>query len=174
MPACRRFRAPYHPVTSLNEALQFTQQYGYPIMIKAAMGGGGRGMRIVHEASELQEAFDRARSEAMQSFGDDEIYLEKFIANPKHIEVQILADAHGNVMHLFERDCSVQRRNQKVIEFAPAVALPIELRQKICNAAVDLMKSVRYFRTPQRLNSWLKGTNSTSWKLIRGFKLNIR
>ncbi|MGL3798251.1 pyruvate carboxylase [Lactiplantibacillus plantarum] len=133
-----------HPVTSLNEALQFTQQYGYPIMIKAAMGGGGRGMRIVHEASELQEAFDRARSEAMQSFGDDEIYLEKFIANPKHIEVQILADAHGNVMHLFERDCSVQRRNQKVIEFAPAVALPIELRQKICNAAVDLMKSVHY------------------------------
>ncbi len=133
-----------HPVTSLNEALQFTQKYGFPIMIKAAMGGGGRGMRIVHEASELQEAFDRARSEAMQSFGDDEIYLEKFIAHPKHIEVQILGDSHGNVMHLFERDCSVQRRNQKVIEFAPAVSLPIELRQKICNAAVDLMKSVHY------------------------------
>ncbi|WP_047999984.1 pyruvate carboxylase [Lactiplantibacillus herbarum] len=133
-----------HPVTSLNEALQFTQQYGFPIMIKAAMGGGGRGMRIVHEASELQEAFDRARSEAMQSFGDDEIYLEKFIANPKHIEVQILGDSHGNVMHLFERDCSVQRRNQKVIEIAPAVSLPAELRQKICDAAVDLMKSVDY------------------------------
>ncbi|MFC6163260.1 pyruvate carboxylase [Lactiplantibacillus dongliensis] len=133
-----------HPVKSLNEALTFTQKYGFPIMIKAAMGGGGRGMRIVREASELQEAFDRARSEAMQSFGDDEIYLEKFIAHPKHIEVQILGDAHGNVMHLFERDCSVQRRNQKVIEFAPAVALPIELRQKICDAAVALMKSVHY------------------------------
>ncbi|MFB9769391.1 pyruvate carboxylase [Lactiplantibacillus modestisalitolerans] len=133
-----------HPVSSLNEALQFTQKYGFPIMIKAAMGGGGRGMRIVREASELQEAFDRARSEAKQSFGDDEIYLEKFIAHPKHIEVQILGDSHGNVMHLYERDCSVQRRNQKVIEFAPAVSLPIELRQRICNAAVDLMKSVHY------------------------------
>ncbi|CAM3179309.1 pyruvate carboxylase [Lactiplantibacillus plajomi] len=133
-----------HPVTSLNEALAFTQKYGFPIMIKAAMGGGGRGMRIVREASELQEAFDRARSEAKQSFGDDEIYLEKFIADPKHIEVQILGDSHGNVMHLFERDCSVQRRNQKVIEFAPAVALPVELRNKICDAAVELMKSVHY------------------------------
>ena len=133
-----------HPVTSLNEALQFTKKYGFPIMIKAAMGGGGRGMRIVHEASELQEAFDRARSEAMQSFGDDEIYLEKFIAHPKHIEVQILGDSHDNILHLFERDCSVQRRNQKVIEFAPAVALSIELRQRICDAAVRLMKHVHY------------------------------
>lgn len=112
--------------------------------MKAAMGGGGRGMRIVHHEEELVDAYQTAQSEATQSFGDSEIYLEKYLSSPKHIEVQILADSHGNVMHLFERDCSVQRRNQKVIEIAPAVALPLELRQRICNAAVKFMKHVNY------------------------------
>lgn len=132
------------PVQSIDEVREFAHTHGYPIMIKAAMGGGGRGMRIVHDDDELDGAYDRARSEAKQSFGDDELYVEKYLKNPKHIEVQILADQHGHVMHLFERDCSVQRRNQKVIEFAPSLALSEERRQAICQAAVKLMESVHY------------------------------
>lgn len=132
------------PVETIEEAKKFAGQIGYPIFVKAAMGGGGRGMRIVHHEEELVDAYQTAQSEATQSFGDSEIYLEKYLSSPKHIEVQILADSHGNVMHLFERDCSVQRRNQKVIEIAPAVALPLELRQRICNAAVKFMKHVNY------------------------------
>lgn len=132
------------PVKSIDEVREFAHTHGYPIMIKAAMGGGGRGMRIVHDDEELDGAYDRARSEAKQSFGDDELYVEKYLENPKHIEVQILADKHGHVMHLFERDCSVQRRNQKVIEFAPSLALNEERRQALCQAAVKLMESVHY------------------------------
>ena len=133
------------PVKSLKDVEKFADKHGYPIMIKAAMGGGGRGMRIVKRKEELREAYERARSEANQSFGDDELYVEKMIVNPKHIEVQILADKHGNVMHLFERDCSVQRRNQKVIEFAPSITLSQERRKEICEAAVNLAKSVNYY-----------------------------
>ncbi|WP_063510354.1 pyruvate carboxylase [Pediococcus damnosus] len=128
------------PVTSFAQV----KAYGYPIMLKAALGGGGRGMRIVHKASELKESYERAKSEAMQSFGSDEMYLEKYLQSPKHIEVQILADQFGNVLHLFERDCSVQRRNQKVVEIAPSVTLPLALRKRICDAAVRLMQSVHY------------------------------
>lgn len=132
------------PVETVEEAKKFAEKIGYPIFVKAAMGGGGRGMRIVHHESELVAAYTTAQSEASQSFGDSEIYLEKYLSSPKHIEVQILADHDGNVMHLFERDCSVQRRNQKVIEIAPAVALPLDLRQRICNAAVQFMSHVHY------------------------------
>ncbi|MCL8203696.1 pyruvate carboxylase [Ligilactobacillus agilis] len=132
------------PVKSIVEVREFANKYGYPIMVKAALGGGGRGMRIVRDDEELEEAYNRARSEAMQSFGDDELYVEKYLLNPKHIEVQILGDKHGNVLHLFERDCSVQRRNQKVIEFAPSISLSEERRQEICQAAVRLAKSVNY------------------------------
>ncbi|WP_137597951.1 pyruvate carboxylase [Paucilactobacillus kaifaensis] len=132
------------PVETIEAAKQNAQEIGYPIFVKAAMGGGGRGMRIVKHEADLVEAYTRAQSEASQSFGDSEIYLEKYLASPKHIEVQILADQNGNVMHLFERDCSVQRRNQKVIEIAPAVALPVELRQQICAAAVRFMEHVHY------------------------------
>ena len=132
------------PVKSIAEVRQFAKQYGYPIMVKAALGGGGRGMRIVHRAEELEESYNRARSEAMQSFGDDELYVEKYLENPKHIEVQILADTHGNILHLFERDCSVQRRHQKVIELAPSISLDQARRQEICQAAVKLMQSVNY------------------------------
>ncbi|GGJ86995.1 pyruvate carboxylase [Lentibacillus kapialis] len=132
------------PVSSLKEVEQFGRQYGYPIIIKASLGGGGRGMRIVRNEQTLPEAYDRAKSEARASFGSDEVYVEKLIENPKHIEVQIIGDTHGNRVHLYERDCSVQRRHQKVVEAAPSVSLPESLRYEICHAAVDLMENVDY------------------------------
>ena len=131
------------PVT-LAEAYAFGDDVGYPIMVKAALGGGGRGMRVATTKDDLEEAFLRAKSEAKSAFGEDDVYVEKYVQNPKHIEVQILGDTHGNILHLFERDCSVQRRHQKVVEVAPAFALSDDLRQRICNAAVKLMKNVGY------------------------------
>ena len=132
------------PVDSVDEVLDFVKDYGYPIMIKAALGGGGRGMRVAFDDAQALEGYNRAKSEAKAAFGSDEVYVEKYIADPKHIEVQILGDMHGNVVHLFERDCSVQRRHQKVVEVAPCVSLSTELREKICGAAVQLMKHVGY------------------------------
>ena len=132
------------PVDSVDEVLDFAKDYGYPIMIKAALGGGGRGMRVAFDDAQALEGYNRAKSEAKAAFGSDEVYVEKYIADPKHIEVQILGDMHGNVVHLFERDCSVQRRHQKVVEVAPCVSLSTELREKICGAAVQLMKHVGY------------------------------
>lgn len=132
------------PVMNYAEVEKFAKQVGFPIMLKAVNGGGGRGMRMVDRMANLRDAYDRAKSEAKLAFGSDEIYLEKCIVNPKHVEVQIMGDEHGNVIHLFERDCSIQRRHQKVVETAPASALPVELRQKICNAALKLMKNVHY------------------------------
>ena len=132
------------PVQSLEEVVRFGEKYGYPIIIKAALGGGGRGMRIVRSKAEVREAYERAKSEAKASFGVDEVYVEKLIENPKHIEVQILGDHEGNIVHLYERDCSVQRRHQKVVEVAPSVSLSQKLRNGICEAAVKLMKNVNY------------------------------
>ncbi|TYR77659.1 pyruvate carboxylase [Rossellomorea vietnamensis] len=132
------------PVNGLEEVVQFGKAHGYPIIIKASLGGGGRGMRIVHGPDQVKESFERAKSEAKAAFGNDEVYVEKFVQNPKHIEVQILGDEQGNIIHLFERDCSVQRRHQKVVEVAPCVSLDEELRDEICNAAVQLMKNVDY------------------------------
>ncbi|HET7580960.1 MAG TPA: pyruvate carboxylase [Bacillales bacterium] len=132
------------PVSGVEEVEQFANEHGYPIMIKAALGGGGRGMRIVRSAEALSDAYDRAKSEAKKAFGEDEVYVEKFIENPKHIEVQILADQDGEVMHLYERDCSVQRRHQKVVEVAPSVSLSQEARERVCGAAVQLANSVDY------------------------------
>ncbi len=132
------------PVKSLEEVDQFADTYGYPIMIKAALGGGGRGMRLVEKASDLKEAFERAKSEAKAAFGSDEVYVEKAIVKPKHIEVQILGDEAGNIVHLYERDCSIQRRHQKVVEIAPSISISEELRRRICEAAVKLMKNVQY------------------------------
>jgi pyruvate carboxylase len=132
------------PVHSLEEVVRFAETHGYPIIIKAALGGGGRGMRIVRSKSEVKEAFERAKSEAKAAFGSDDVYVEKLIERPKHIEVQILGDYEGNIVHLYERDCSVQRRHQKVVEVAPSVSLSDELRQRICEAAVKLMKNVGY------------------------------
>ena len=131
-------------VGSVQEVLDFGKKYGYPIIIKAVNGGGGRGMRVVKSAEEAAASYDLAKSEAKKAFGSDEIYIEKYLQNPKHIEVQILGDNHGNLVHLYERDCSVQRRHQKLVEIAPAFSLPDEQREAICAAAVKLMKNVNY------------------------------
>ncbi|MEG0474800.1 MAG: biotin carboxylase N-terminal domain-containing protein, partial [Carnobacterium sp.] len=132
------------PVAGLEEVKAFGEKHGYPIMIKATLGGGGRGMRVAHSAEEVKDSFERARSEAKSAFGNDEIYVERYIRDPKHIEVQILGDTHGNVIHLYERDCSVQRRHQKVVEVAPCVSISDDLRNRMCQAAVQLMEHVGY------------------------------
>jgi len=119
-------------------------QVGYPLIIKAAFGGGGRGMRVVQSADELIARFDEASREAAAAFGNGAVFVERFIGRPRHIEVQILADQHGNVIHLYERDCSVQRRHQKVVEVAPAVSLDPDVRDAICSAAVRLMEAAGY------------------------------
>lgn len=132
------------PVAGVEEVVAFGTEFGYPIMIKAALGGGGRGMRVAHSEKEAREGYERAKSEAKAAFGSDEIYVEKYIQDPKHIEVQIIGDTHGNIVHLFERDCSVQRRHQKVVEVAPCVSMDEAQREKICQAAVQLMRHVGY------------------------------
>ncbi len=132
------------PVNSLEEVIAFGKEYHYPIIIKASLGGGGRGMRIVRHLEEVKESYERAKSEAKAAFGNDEVYVEKYIEKPKHIEVQIIGDEFGNIVHLYERDCSVQRRHQKVVEVAPCISISEDLRDRICSAAVDLMKNVDY------------------------------
>ncbi len=132
------------PVSSAEEVAAFGSTNGYPVIIKASLGGGGRGMRIVNSEEEVTEAFERARSEAKSAFGSDEVYVEKYINQPKHIEVQILGDTYGNIVHLYERDCSIQRRHQKVVEIAPSISLEDGLRERICDAAVKLAKNVGY------------------------------
>ena len=132
------------PLKDFEQLEAFAAEHGYPLMIKAVNGGGGRGMREVAKQEDLREAYDRAKSEAKAAFGDDRVYVEKLIVEPKHIEVQIIGDQHGHVVHLYERDCSIQRRHQKVVEVAPAFALPQETRDAICQAAVKLMKNVSY------------------------------
>ncbi|TCW41713.1 pyruvate carboxylase [Laceyella sacchari] len=132
------------PIQSLDEAREFAEQHGFPIILKAAAGGGGRGMRVVRTSEELEEAFERARSEAKSAFGNMDVYIEKYLEQPKHVEVQILADRYGNAVHLFERDCSIQRRHQKVVEVAPSVSLPPKLRNEICEVALRLMRTAGY------------------------------
>jgi propionyl-CoA carboxylase alpha chain len=126
------------------EAEKIADAIGYPVMIKASAGGGGKGMRIAHSAAEVAEGFARARSEAKSSFGDDRVFIEKFIVNPRHVEIQVLGDKHGNVIHLGERECSIQRRNQKVVEEAPSPLLDAATRQKMGEQAVALAKAVGY------------------------------
>jgi acetyl-CoA carboxylase, biotin carboxylase subunit len=131
-------------VADLEEALRVAKTIRFPILIKAAAGGGGKGMRIVEKESELKEGLERAISEAQNAFGDGSVFIEKYVAGPRHIEVQIMADAHGNVLYLFERECSVQRRHQKVVEEAPSAVLTPALRRKMGEAAVAVAKSVDY------------------------------
>ncbi|MGP1992691.1 pyruvate carboxylase [Zobellia laminariae] len=126
--------------TAITEA----KRIGYPLMLKAASGGGGRGMRVIRTQEELEKGFPEAKRESLNAFGDDTVFLEKFVENPKHIEVQIVADTHGNIVHLFERDCSVQRRYQKVIEFAPSIGLPQETKDSLYKYAIDICKAVNY------------------------------
>ncbi len=133
-----------HPVETLAEAIAFGHENGFPVFVKSAAGGGGRGMRVVNHEEELREAFERAASEAKASFGKSDVYLEKYLQDPKHVEIQILADEQGEVMHLFERDSSIQRRHQKIIEYAPAVSVSKDMRARIQAAAVALMQSVDY------------------------------
>jgi pyruvate carboxylase len=132
------------PVENFSEVKKFADKHGYPIIIKASLGGGGRGMRIIRNEEFLKEGYDRAKSEAKAAFGRGEVYAEKFVENPKHIEVQILSDQHGNTVHLHERDCSVQRRHQKVVEVAPSISINQELKTEICQAAVQLAENIHY------------------------------
>jgi pyruvate carboxylase len=132
------------PLASVQEVEAFVDQHGLPVIIKAAMGGGGRGMRVVHTRAELRDAFERARSEAAAAFGDGTVFVERYVEHPRHIEVQILADHGGDVVHLFERDCSVQRRHQKVVEVAPAVGLDAGLRDALTRDALALARAVQY------------------------------
>jgi pyruvate carboxylase len=132
------------PVKSAEEAQKIAADIGYPVMVKAAMGGGGRGMRVVREEEELEARLEEAQSEAKSAFGDASVFLEKYLARARHLEVQILADSHGNLLHLYERDCSVQRRHQKVVEVAPAPNLPASVRDELCAAAAQLARKAKY------------------------------
>ncbi|XP_045557573.1 pyruvate carboxylase, mitochondrial isoform X2 [Salmo salar] len=132
------------PISSVGEARVFSETYGFPIIFKAAYGGGGRGMRVVKEYKELEENYHRAYSEAQTAFGNGALFVEKFIEKPRHIEVQILGDKYGNIIHLYERDCSIQRRHQKVVEIAPAADLDPHLRDRLTSDSVKLAKQVGY------------------------------
>lgn len=131
-------------ISSEEEAVEFASKCGYPVMLKAAAGGGGRGMRIVRTEEDLLPQFRSAQSEAQKAFGNGDIFIEKYLEEPKHIEVQLLGDNYGNIVHLYERDCSIQRRHQKVIEFTPAMCITEEQRQAICNDAIKIAKAVNY------------------------------
>src|SRR5215469_9071674 len=128
----------------LHECIRLARGVGYPVMLKASWGGGGRGMRVVESDEQLAELLPVARRESKAAFGNDEVYLEKLVRRARHIEVQILGDTHGGLVHLFERDCTVQRRNQKVVERAPAVFLTDEQRGRLCAAALDIGRATRY------------------------------
>ena len=126
------------------DALKIAQKIGFPVLVKASAGGGGKGMRIVNKEADFLEALQTAQSEALNSFGDDSVFIEKYVLKPRHIEIQILADNQGNVVHLFERECSIQRRHQKLIEEAPSAVLSPQLREEMGNAAVNVAKACQY------------------------------
>ena len=131
-------------ITDVNLAQKIAEEIGFPILIKASAGGGGKGMRLVRNLQELPEQMERAISEAVAAFGDGSVFIEKYVASPRHIEIQVLADTHGNIVHLFERECSVQRRHQKVVEEAPSVVLTTEIRREMGEAAIKVAKACDY------------------------------
>lgn len=133
-----------YAIKEVDEAKRIAAQVGYPVMLKASNGGGGRGMRIVNREEDLEKEFNEAKNESKKAFGDDMIFIEKYLRGPKHIEVQIVGDNYGNVVHLYDRDCSVQRRHQKVVEYAPAFSIPETVRQEIFDASIRLAKTVGY------------------------------
>lgn len=132
------------PLQSVEEAIQLCNRIGYPVMLKASMGGGGKGMRLIHHEGEVEEAYNMARSESLSSFGDNTVYLEKFVEEPHHIEFQILGDNHGHAIHLFDRECSIQRRHQKIVEESPSPFLTPELREEMGRCAVRAAQAVNY------------------------------
>ncbi len=133
-----------HAITDPKEAVQIAKDIGFPILIKAAAGGGGKGMRVVEKEKDVVEQMKRAISEATSAFGDGSVFVEKYVSSPRHIEIQVMADSHGNILHFFERECSVQRRHQKVIEEAPSAILTPELREKMGQAAINVARSCDY------------------------------
>jgi acetyl-CoA carboxylase biotin carboxylase subunit len=154
-------------ITDINEAKQRAVEVGFPILIKAAAGGGGKGMRIVEKVNDFEEQMHLAVSEAVSAFGDGSVFIERYVSSPRHIEIQVLGDTHGNIVHLFERDCSVQRRHQKVIEEAPSSVLTPETRSKMGKCAVDVARSVNYtgagtveFIMDERLNFYFLEMNT--------------
>ena len=132
------------PVTSVDQARKFADKVGYPVIVKAAAGGGGRGMRLVQAPEQLASQLEAAKNEALSGFGDDTVYLEKYLTRPRHVEFQVLADTHGNAVYLYERDCSIQRRHQKLVEEAPSPALTPELRAEMGAAAIKAVRAVDY------------------------------
>lgn len=134
-----------HAIDNRDEAKRVANTIGYPILIKASAGGGGKGMRVVEREEEFDEQMDRAVSEARAAFGDGSVFIEKYITSPKHIEIQVLGDHHGNIIHLFERECSIQRRHQKVVEEAPSVSITPEIRAEMGRCAVDVARSCGYY-----------------------------
>jgi propionyl-CoA carboxylase alpha chain len=131
-------------ITDVDKAIEIAKETGFPILIKASAGGGGKGMRVVEKESELEEQMTRAISEATSAFGDGSVFIEKYISSPRHIEIQVMADSYGNVIHLFERECSIQRRHQKVVEEAPSSILTPELRKEMGEAAIKVAKACDY------------------------------
>lgn len=131
-------------ISDPKKAKMIAKEIGFPILIKASAGGGGKGMRVVESEDVLEEQMNRAISEALSAFGDGSVFIEKYISSPRHIEIQVLADSHGNVVHLFERECSIQRRHQKVVEEAPSAVLTPELRERMGEAAIKVAKSCKY------------------------------
>ena len=132
------------PLLNAEEAAQIAEEVGYPILIKASAGGGGKGMRVVNNASEIEEQLRMAKSEALNAFSNDDVFIEKFVASPKHIEIQILGDQHGNYVYLFERECSIQRRHQKLIEEAPSSCVTPEVRKAMGDAAINVARACNY------------------------------
>ena len=133
-----------HAITNPKEAVQIAKDIGFPILIKAAAGGGGKGMRVVEKEEDVEEQMKRAISEATSAFGDGSVFVEKYVTSPRHIEIQVMADSHGNILHFFERECSIQRRHQKVVEEAPSSVLTPELRERMGQAAINVARSCDY------------------------------
>ena len=147
--AVKKFNVPLVPgvdtaISDIAEAKQIAEKIGYPILIKASAGGGGKGMRLVNSTAEFEEQMSMAQNEALSSFGDAAVFIEKFVDKPRHVEIQVFADQHGNVVYLFERECSIQRRHQKVVEEAPSIVLSEELRKQMGEAAVAVCKACHY------------------------------
>ncbi len=147
-----------------DDAAAFAREIGFPVIIKAAAGGGGKGMRVARDEDEFARSFSLARSEALSAFGNGEVYVEKYLSRPRHIEFQILGDQHGHVLHLGERDCSIQRRHQKLIEEAPSPALTPALREQMGDAAVRGAKAIRTWVPARSRCCSTRRASSTSWR----------